>query len=79
MEQQIEADNIYKKDLEEQNAKYLKEKNDLLAELKQREKNVEAKYGKLESEKVELERFVRELEEKIAKGQSQAGDLTGKS
>jgi chromosome condensin MukBEF ATPase and DNA-binding subunit MukB len=64
MEEQIQKDIKFQKDLEDQNIKYLRERNELAQEL-QIERQENLKFGKLEAQKFELETFIKELEVKI--------------
>jgi hypothetical protein len=64
MEEQIQKDIKFQKDLEDQNIKYLRERNELAQEL-QIERQENLKFGKLEAQKLELETFIKELEVKI--------------
>lgn len=79
MEEQIEKDFKYKKHLEEMNIKYLKDKNDILSEKLEREKDLKENLDKSESQKQLLEKMIKELEEKIVLGRSQTGDLSTKN
>ncbi len=70
-----------RKELEEQNVKLLKEKNEIFTKLQSERDNVsnfEDRVQKLVLQKADLESHLKELEEKISEEEAQNSDLNAK-